>query len=126
MERLSLAVDNWLKDRPTMKENNHSPGKLLSLFCGEVSELCEAFGNKTREELSTCIDAREELADIGLYFMSILNWLGLNMEEICMEKLALNMLRYEAHRFQSGDFNESMTWARERNKRERTKEKFYQ
>lgn len=125
MEKLITAVDHWLTDRPTMREDNHGGTTLLRLFCGEYEEFCEACSGKNKEELRDCEEFKGELADLGLYLISIFHWLELDFVKVCMDKLSYNMLRYPAKDYQSGNFQDAMKWNRERTKRLKLKEVFY-
>lgn len=87
------AQRDWTDGRPIIKENNDLP-TLIELLFGELREFAED-PNKT------------ELADILIFAYSIANLMGWDAEEIVMEKIALNHLRYPANKFQHGDYNEA-------------------
>lgn len=125
MINLETIVHNWVEDRPTMKENNCNGYTLFELLAGEVGELLEAMQSKNHEEMKVDEEFIGELADVGLYYISILNMLGLDMNEICRDKCAYNNLRYPAKDYQNGDFHEAMAWNRLRVKREKLKEQYY-
>ena len=126
MERVVNAVKWWIEDRPTMKEDNHRVGNVIGKFCGEVSEFCDAAGSKSLDEMRESIDVREELGDLGLYLLSIFELLGLDFTEVCMEKMAINMLRMPAFHYQ-GDEPFPVTYQRDREYAKKTgmKKQFY-
>ena len=94
-EQLIQMVENWLEDRPTMKENN-TPRMLATLLLGEVNELIEAYEEGDEDEISS------ELADVGIFLISLLNVLGLDMYSVIADKMAFNHARYPSHMFSNG------------------------
>lgn len=104
-EQLVQMNDSWLRDRPTMDASN-TPEKLLQLLRVEVDEAIEA----SPEELAS------ELADIGIFLLSLFRQLGLDMYDEIAEKQAYNLLRYDHKLFQDGDYEEARKIVKEREK----------
>lgn len=119
MTRLLEASKHWLDDRPTMKEDNLVNMSIIHLFCGEVGEFCEATSGKSLQEMKESVDVREELGDLILYLLNIFYMLELDPQEVGMEKLALNMLRYIA-----ADYSEGKDFKREHGENKRNAKTF--
>lgn len=124
MEKITAAVDSWLKDRPTMELNN-TPVQILHLLCAEVGELCEAGGTQTNTELKQNKEFHRELADVLLFTLSLFRQLGVDPVEETMDKVAFNMLRYPAKDYQETPFEEAMAMNRERTSMIGLKGEFY-
>ncbi|MFG0215701.1 nucleotide pyrophosphohydrolase [Brevibacillus porteri] len=74
----------------------HNPKDLAISLSLEASELLENFQWKSSEEAITknSENIKAELADILIYSILLANELNLNIEEIILEKLARNELKY--------------------------------
>jgi NTP pyrophosphatase (non-canonical NTP hydrolase) len=102
-----------MKDRPIMKEANHSSlPALLGLLSDEVKEAIETIesGDAIIEDKYVAIE--QELADIGLFLLTAFDILGSDPFKAMMEKHARNMLKYPANLFQDGDFQSSLASAK--------------
>ena len=105
---------NFLEDRPLMEENNHaSLSAILRLLADEVDEAIETVehGDVIIEDKKVAIE--QELADIGIFLMTVFDVLGSDMYSCIMEKQARNYLKYPAYLFQDGDYNEKRALAKE-------------
>jgi NTP pyrophosphatase (non-canonical NTP hydrolase) len=96
MKEYQQMLMDFTKDRPIMAENN-TQYRLFQLLKSEVIEAEES----DDEHLAS------ELADILIFTLSIANLHGYDMDAEVREKIALNMVRYQARYFQEGDYEES-------------------
>lgn len=121
MKEAIQAVEAWIDDRPTIKENN-TLDALRSLMIGEAEELLEEGANLT-----------EETADVMIYAISIFRHLAVEagvdtetfIQQAVMEKVAMNHLQYEAHRFADGDYEEQRKISKTLVYKNKLKENFY-
>lgn len=77
----------------------HSPKNLAMALSVEAAELLELFQWKTEEETRSLSDAdraraREELADVFLYLISLADRLDLDLAAAASEKLTVNAEKY--------------------------------
>lgn len=71
----------------------HDPKNVALALSIEASELNEVFLWKKAEE-ANLDKIKEELADVFLYALLMADKYGLNVEEICLEKLRKNAAKY--------------------------------
>ncbi len=71
----------------------HNPKDLAIALNIETSELLELFLWKKSEE-ANCEKVREELADVFAYALLIANKYNLDVEEIVLEKIQKNAVKY--------------------------------
>lgn len=109
------AIRNFRKDRPILDKAN-SDEFLIQYLLTEARELAEA---PPEERI-------QELADIFFLAFSLADNLGVEATAIVMEKLAFNMIRYEARFFQEGDYQEKRKMVKAREKDLKLKEAFYE
>lgn len=122
MKEIIRAIENWNDDRPTIKENN-TLDTLKQLITSEVYELVEDGAN-----------LREEVSDVFIYALSIFRILAEEagqdthtyVNQAIMEKVSLNILQYEAHRFQDGSYEEQRTISKKHVYDTDLKRKFYE
>lgn len=91
----------FLEDRPAMDKDN-TPGRLLWLTMGEVTELAQAltaYLANPSEELRQ--EVGYEMADIVIYLSSIAIALNLNLDDEVRTKLAFNQARFRPEDFLS-------------------------
>ena len=115
---LQEVVANWLKDRPIMEENNTFPN-VVSLLRGEVDELVEAHPNGDNKDIA------QEGADVFVFAYTLANILGVDVEAEVREKMAYNMARYPAEKFQEGDYTEARQECRKWVQETGWKQQFY-
>lgn len=92
-------VADFTTDRPTMLANNSDPHRMAELLQQEIDEVVEVLDDQ--EHLA------RELVDSIFFIMTIANLNGIDLESEFREKTALNIVRYQAHMFQDGDYEES-------------------
>ena len=73
-------------------EQFHSPANLAKSICIEAGELLECF--QWSDENYNPERVREELADVLIYCIGMLEKLGLDGDEIVLEKMAKNEQKY--------------------------------
>lgn len=116
MDRYQMLLDtgrNFMADRPVMKEQNYgSLAGLLRLLANEVDEAMETVENGDAIIEDKFVAIEQELADIGLFLLTAFDILGSDPFEAMMEKHMRNMLKYPAHLFQDGDYEERMKSAK--------------
>ena len=89
MEDVKKAVVKFTKDRDW--DQFHSPANLAKSIAIESGELLECFqwnDNFNKE------DVCEELADVVNYAILLADQLGVNLEEIVMQKIEKNSKKY--------------------------------
>ena len=98
MKQHQEMVDNFLRDRPKMAENN-TLARVFFLLTQEVDEVGEV------------IDDPEliggELADVIFFALTIANLHRIDMDEAFRGKVAFNHGRYQARYFKDGDYEEA-------------------
>lgn len=99
MNELQPLVGDFLSDRPVMKENNTFYAT-VELLRGEVDELIEAYPNGDNKDIA------QELADVFIFAITLANILGVDVDSEVREKMAANMIRYQAKLFQEGNYQE--------------------
>ena len=79
----------------------HNPKDLALSITLEAAELLENFQWKTAEEAVSAKSAeiRKELADVLIYSALLADRMGLDLDEIILEKLAENEAKYPAEKF---------------------------
>ena len=89
MEDVKKAVVKFTKDRDW--DQFHSPANLAKSIAIEYGELLECFQwNDNFNKENVC----EELADIVNYAILLADKLGVNLEEIVMQKIEKNSKKY--------------------------------
>ena len=89
MEEVKAAVVKFTKDRDW--DQFHSPANLAKSIVIESGELLECFQwNDNYDKKEVC----EELADVVNYAILLADKLGVNLEDIVMEKLEENSKKY--------------------------------
>ena len=99
MEKIITHLDNYLKDRPTMEENNSDPQRVFELLMGEIAELNEA--------ILTGHLIAPEMADVAIFLITLASNFDINLEKEIMTKIGRNMAKYPASEFQEGDYTEA-------------------
>lgn len=99
MKELQKMVAGWVEDRPILKVNNQDNKVMGNLILGEVQEALEVIDDPVK--------LGRELADVVFMVMSLANMKGIDLEDELREKTALNIVRYQAHMFQEGDYDEA-------------------
>ena len=89
MEKASKVVLNFAKERDW--EQFHTPENLAKSISIEAGELLECFqwDSSFNEE-----EVRKELADVVIYCIHLANKLGVNLEDIVLEKMQENAKKY--------------------------------
>lgn len=74
----------------------HNPKDLAVSLSLEVAELLENFQWSSSEEalVKRMSSIKEELADVLIYSVLFADVVGLNLDEIIMEKLSINNIKY--------------------------------
>lgn len=119
-ERLKHVLTGFLEDRPAMRANN-TPENILTMLAGELVEATQAIerGQET--------DIRDEVADLIILGYTLAIQLGLDPEEIALEKSALNHLKLPAHMFgEDADYHEAYLLSRQIKKRDQIAKRFYE
>lgn len=108
-------VADFINRRPTMREHD-TPHNVAYHLRGEIEEMLAELW--TEEPTPEHIEkVKSELADIVIYCATMASVLGLDMEYIVKEKLAINEKRFPEELFKDGDFMEAYT-ARKRELKE--------
>lgn len=103
-DQLTILKDmrhHWKADRPVIEANNGSKYTTLKYLTDEVNETLEAFENGQEDEI-VC----RELADVGWHLIDAFQLFGGDIFEDMREKMALNIIRYQAWLFQDGTYEE--------------------
>lgn len=89
MEKASKVVLDFAKERDW--EQFHTPENLAKSISIEAGELLECFqwDSSFNEE-----EVRKELADVVIYCIHLANKLGVNLEDIVLEKMQENAKKY--------------------------------
>lgn len=127
MDRLSILseqIANFRKDRPTMAEHDSDPEVLAAYLVTEVREFVASFTEVTKLDRSKNI--AQELADVLFLTISLADVLGIDLYAETMEKIALNLGRYQARYFQDGNYEENRLAVKAQEVDERVKANFYQ
>ena len=87
-------------------EKYHDPKNLAMAIGIEVGELMEHFQWLRSDELREVVDSpermgqvREEIADVGVYLLSLTNVLGVDLASAIESKMAKNRSKYPADRY---------------------------
>ena len=101
VEDLKDAVRKFIHERDW--EKYHNPKDLAESICIEAAELLQLFQWIKSEESkrfkissSKMKRAREELADVVIYCLSMANTLGINVARAVLEKVEFNRKKYPA------------------------------
>ena len=96
---LANALDAFARDRDWAQF--HSPKNLVMALTGEVGELNELFQWLTEEQSRAVADdpqrkqrVGEELADVLFYLVRTAEVLGIDLNQVATQKLALNADKY--------------------------------
>ena len=118
MNELQSMVADWLVDRPIMQTNNtfHS---VVELLRGEVDELVEAHPNGDNKDIA------QEVADVFIFALTLANILHVDVDAEVKEKMAYNLTRYPAKKFQEGNYTQAREECREWVKETGWKKEFY-
>ena len=100
--------ENFLDDRPVMRENNQDINLLLSMLVQEVAEIFEEPHGMSPEKYM-----EQELADVAIFAISALDLLTGDAHLAIREKQARNTLKYPAVLFQSGDYEAAKAKSKE-------------
>ena len=103
---IQAMLSDFSNDRPTLKDNN-TPLRVLSLLASEVEEARVAV-----VEENGSADIAQEISDVLIFALTLANQYGLNMDDEVREKIAFNMTRYTADKFQSGSYEEARQLAK--------------
>ena len=104
MKDLNKKVEKFISDRDWTQF--HTPKNLVMAISGEVGELNEIF--QWLKEDETFLEniselnlekAKEEIADIFIYLLSLTNSLKLDVNEIIENKLEKNSIKYPVEKF---------------------------
>ena len=114
MKELQKIVSDFVDDRPTLKENN-TLERVFFLLSQEMDEVGEDLHNG--ETIGS------ELADLIFFILTLANIHGIDMEAEFREKTAWNHIRYQAHLFQDGDYEDARKEAKENERK--YKNEFY-
>ncbi|HET8691863.1 MAG TPA: nucleotide pyrophosphohydrolase [Steroidobacteraceae bacterium] len=96
-EKLREEVRKFASERNW--EQFHSPKNLSMALCVEAAELLELFQWKTESDSQSLSNsdlerAREELADVLLYLISLADRLGIDLAVAAKDKLRINAGKY--------------------------------
>lgn len=92
-ERVREALSDFVRERDWARF--HTPANLAKSISIEAGELLECFQWSDDGDLER---VREELADVVTYCMLLGTRLGLDLDEIVLEKLAVTLEKYPADR----------------------------
>jgi dCTP diphosphatase len=104
MKDLNKKVEKFISERDWTQF--HTPKNLVMAISGEVGELNEIF--QWLKEDETFLEniselnlekAKEEIADIFIYLLSLTNSLKLDVNEIIENKLEKNSIKYPVEKF---------------------------
>lgn len=94
-------ISNWQKDRPIIDKANKDINLLLSLLAQEVIELEEEVVGQNRPEWTA-----SEAVDVIFFSLAIIEMMGIDPKEAMKQKLAKNTLKYPAHIWQDGSYQD--------------------
>ena len=77
----------------------HQPDKIARLLIGEAYELSEAIEEGR--------GFRSEMADVLIYLLTLAIATDTDLDAEVREKMAFNILRWDWHKFQDGDFEQA-------------------
>jgi dCTP diphosphatase len=89
MKKLQEEIEKFNKERDW--DQFHSPENLAKSICIEAGELLECFQWDNNYDLE---DVKEELADVLNYCIQMANKLGIDPEEIVLDKIQKNAKKY--------------------------------
>ncbi len=99
IENLRNLLRNFAQSRNW--EQFHNPKNLSMALTGEAAELLEIFqwlneaqSFQVQNEPKTMSRVKEEMADILLYLIRISDVLKIDLEEVALNKIKLNELKY--------------------------------
>jgi len=101
MKEIEQMLADFIKDRPVMAEAN-TPDFLKNAILNEVIEFIKGYEKNPKSR-----ETEAELADIIIYSITLMQELGIDPELAIREKIGLNIARYPANRFQTGDYQTS-------------------
>lgn len=95
IESLIKKVDDF-RDKRNWRRYHNAKDLAISLSI-EASELLEAFQWKTSEEAweENEENIKEEIADVLIYALTLCSELNLNIEDIILEKINKNNIKYK-------------------------------
>ncbi|QZY87137.1 MazG-like family protein [Exiguobacterium acetylicum] len=95
IESLIKKVDDF-RDERNWRRYHNAKDLAISLSI-EASELLEAFQWKTSEEAweENEENIKEEIADVLIYALTLCSELNLNIEDIILEKINKNKIKYK-------------------------------
>lgn len=95
IESLIKKVDEF-RDERNWRQYHNAKDLAISLSI-EASELLEAFQWKTSEEAweENKENIKEEIADVLIYALTLCSELNLNIEDIILEKINKNNIKYK-------------------------------
>lgn len=95
IESLIKKVDDF-RDERNWRQYHNAKDLAISLSI-EASELLEAFQWKTSEEAweENKENIKEEIADVLIYALTLCSELNLNIEDIILEKINKNNIKYK-------------------------------
>jgi NTP pyrophosphatase (non-canonical NTP hydrolase) len=100
------AVRKFVNERPTMKENNQNPLRMIELLRAELDELERAI-------IEEPVDHQHlELVDIIFFSLTIAAIWEIDVEGLFDLKLRRNQVKYPPEAFQQGDYEEAHRLAR--------------
>lgn len=89
MENLKTKISKFNKERDW--DQFHSPENLAKSITIEAAELLECFQWDNNYDKN---DVSEELADVIIYCISLSSKLGVNINDIVLDKMKQNALKY--------------------------------
>lgn len=103
LTEISAILQAFSEDRKTLAVNN-TPERIIELLQNEAVEAAES--------LTDTENLPGEIADIVIFALTLANKYGFNMDLEVREKIALNMVRYQARYFQDGDYEEARKYVK--------------
>ena len=119
MKEALTVIDDFVQDRPLMRDNNLEPERMEELFLEEVNEMLIELRSGDVEALG------KELVDVLWFTMSIALLHGIDLEKEFKEKTVRNLAKRPAHLYQEGSYEEAELVVRETWTPERERE-FYE
>ncbi len=99
IDKIKIVLQKFAKARNWDKF--HSPKNLTMALAGEAGELLDIFQWLTEEQSTykaldekTMEKVKEELADIFLYLIRLSDKLNIDLEQIAIDKIAINEQKY--------------------------------
>ncbi len=90
MEKIIKAIIDFRNERNW--EKSDTPSNLAKSIIIEAAELLENY--QWSDEAVDFENVKEEIADILIYSIAMVHDLGLNLEEIILDKMKKNALKY--------------------------------